>query len=286
MFPDLTRGDVERLLHTTIQIDNFVEHFIGLIEGRNFVMKEENATPFGIPTVQTELYQEKLASLKKNKLMNPNIYDLLMKLVAHGFHSFPFLHTQSEDNSIRVIDISKRELQDNLIKKFNNPPRFMRVCVDTVYDIVVQLKEPTDKSFELDAIRANVWQRFGLLHLQEKKEEMKVVEYSSTVGMSATQLWLRDIYLLDYHRYFVDKGFQVLQDFVGLTEDDILTYFPFLKIGDSRRLTKSVPFLNDDVIAAFEKKAKGEKTKGRKAKTQLKHDLRAEYAVLPLLPPI
>ena len=64
--------------------------------------------------------------------------------------------------------------------------------------------------------------------------------------------WLEKLYLFHYQSYFIEKGFQVVSDFIGLTDDDCCHYFPFLKIGDLRRLINEIKNLNDLKIQQLE----------------------------------
>jgi hypothetical protein len=60
------------------------------------------------------------------------------------------------------------------------------------------------------------------------------------------------------------QGFKELDDFAELTEQDCVDFFPFLKVGDRRRLQKAVPLLNESTVGAYEGR-KDKKKKGRKA---------------------
>lgn len=75
------------------------------------------------------------------------------------------------------------------------------------------------------------------------------------VARTALQLWLEDMALVEYERYFVGLGFKLLEDFQELSEDDCYRYFPFIKVGDMRRLAKRCDQLSDGIVRDYLKKA-------------------------------
>jgi len=82
---------------------------------------------------------------------------------------------------------------------------------------------------------------------RENREDGRIV-------FTALQYWLNDLQLLEYESFFLVNGFKLLEDFQELSQDDCYMYFPFLKIGDLRRLSKNILNLTDAMIEFYEKK--------------------------------
>jgi ankyrin repeat protein len=74
------------------------------------------------------------------------------------------------------------------------------------------------------------------------------------VARAALQLWLEDMALVEYERYFVGLGFKLLEDFQELSEEDCYRYFPFIKVGDMRRLAKRCDQLSDGIVRDYLKR--------------------------------
>lgn len=72
--------------------------------------------------------------------------------------------------------------------------------------------------------------------------------------LTPLQCWLFDLELLEYENFFIVNGFKILEDFQELSHDDCYMYFPFLKIGDLRRLSKNILNLNDQMVKFYKKK--------------------------------
>ncbi len=61
---------------------------------------------------------------------------------------------------------------------------------------------------------------------------------------------------MEYEEYFSNLGFRLLEDFEELNDQDCYRYFPFLKVGDSRRLAKHCEGVDEIMIKKYKKKAK------------------------------
>jgi hypothetical protein len=84
------------------------------------------------------------------------------------------------------------------------------------------------------------------------KNITNITNITYTKNQLIYKYWLEKLYLFHYQSYFIEKGFQVVSDFIGLTDDDCCHYFPFLKIGDLRRLINEIKYLNDLKIQQLE----------------------------------
>jgi hypothetical protein len=76
------------------------------------------------------------------------------------------------------------------------------------------------------------------------------------IMMTPLQIWLQELHLMDYEDYFYNLGFRLLEDFEELNDQDCYRYFPFLKVGDSRRLAKHCEVLDDVIMKKYKRKAK------------------------------
>jgi ankyrin repeat protein len=84
-------------------------------------------------------------------------------------------------------------------------------------------------------------------------------EENIPVSLTPLQCWLYDLQLLEYENFFVSNGFKILEDFQELSHDDCYLYFPFLKVGDLRRLSKNILNLNDRLVKHYVKKCSAQK---------------------------
>ena len=68
-------------------------------------------------------------------------------------------------------------------------------------------------------------------------------------------LWLADLCLSEYEAQFVSVGFKKIDDFDGLSPDEVAAFFT-LKVGDHRRLLKHIAQgVSPDLIAEYEDRA-------------------------------
>lgn len=176
---------------------------------------------------------------------------------GHEEKGFEQGHNEDEEEEERFKD----PLQGLWSPLVINPPRARRVAVDAIYDLAVFVMDMAQSTYATDAVRAHLWGHQGRLLLQRRKEEAirlhdaeQLALEEGHIGRAAQRLWLKEMHLLEYDKYFVGAGFKVLQDFQELNEQDCYTFFPFVKIGDMRRLTKSCMLLTDDLIAEYERK--------------------------------
>jgi hypothetical protein len=231
---------------------------------------------------------------------------------------------------------SRRRAPDLL----HNPPRYLRLAVDAVYEVSDFIKSRTEQGYPTDSVRAHLLAQAGRAMIAQQRAvaakqlrgsvasggsggdgvinaptsvfsptkvalpgsdrpagrannnnnlavgaaQSAVVTADSTVNLvsivnpaqRAYRRWLAELLLLDYEAYFQHQGFRRLLDFVGLTEQDCLEYFPFLKVrtncvrllcgfytsddrqckmsfkaGDLRRLARAAPLLTDESIAEY-----------------------------------
>jgi hypothetical protein len=103
-----------------------------------------------------------------------------------------------------------------------------------------------------DAIRAQLWGHHGRKLLERHDWAQKEQEQDRLPKFSAFQLWLKDLQLESYEESFLGVGFRVIDDFVGLNLLDCQVYFPFLLVGDIRRLCKHIQVLNPHTVADYQ----------------------------------
>jgi hypothetical protein len=103
---------------------------------------------------------------------------------------------------------------------------------------------------------------------------------------TALQLWLDELALTEYEKYFVGLGFRLLEDFQELNEEDCYRYFPFIKVGDMRRLAKRCDQLTDGIVRQFHLKANklAAKAKAKQQKQQEQLQLKAPTAATATTP--
>lgn len=88
---------------------------------------------------------------------------------------------------------------------------------------------------------------------------------------SAFQLWLEDLALSEYEKYFASIGFRLLEDFQELSEEDCYRYFPFVQLGDMRRLARHCAQLQDGVVTQYEKRARKLAKQQRQLQKEMQH---------------
>eukprot|EP00981_Chlorochromonas_danica_P013402 scaffold6314_cov273-Ochromonas_danica.AAC.15 len=178
-----------------------------------------------------------------------------------------------------------------------NPPRAFRQAIDHIFELSVKLLRYLEQRFPQDFIRATLWyyqylQELELIAQEENREKLQRIEevvnssngqlprttttetpllppaVTTTMGnnrtmsslemkITALTLWLFDLQLIEFEELFREEGFKNLEDFLGLSEDDIFRFFPFLPIGDRRRLVRQCEKLSSGLITLYERRAMG-----------------------------
>lgn len=124
--------------------------------------------------------------------------------------------------------------------------RYRRVAVDAMFAVAAIVRTGAESSFPLDAVRAHFW-----AHCADKQRQHLLDQRRARSDEGELLDWLRGTNLEEYAGLFNSVGFKVLDDFVGLNAEECLVYFPFLKIGDQRRLLKNIGLLSADAVQAF-----------------------------------
>ena len=175
------------------------------------------------------------------------------------------------------------------------PWRYRRVAIDGMYEVSALLMKRAEASFPADSIRAHLWAHNGrkaidrLIHAKKGNQggggiegEVKIgflppmgntavaVERESVsfsfkmhttktakqrLTVSPLSLFLMDLQLEEYAAQFANAGFKTVDDFAGLSLDDCKEYFPFLKPGDLRRLSKQSVQISSDLCDSYENRA-------------------------------
>jgi hypothetical protein len=208
-----------------------------------------------------------------------NILEMLRKLLKlTSIFSWEYLHERNQISSTTTTTTTTTTSSSCWSSLVLNPPRSRRVAVDCIYELSQWVIVQINQLYPQDSIRGHVWMIQGKQLIQEyvqvatttsngTTQHSLLPSTSTTVPLSATtlttanqeviafKLWLQDLQLTDYEDYFHAMGFRLLSDFEELGEDDCYRYFPFLKIGDARRLAKHCVNLNENVIYKYEDKA-------------------------------
>ena len=173
---------------------------------------------------------------------------------------------------IQIYDVTtpqRRHEMDNL------PFRFRRQSVDCIYEVAVVMKERAEASFPADAIRAHFWKHSAVKSIYRQsivsfhkstrnntegqalvpKETMTNTNRSGSDRLTGFDLWLQDLCLDEYRDTFFSIGFKKISDFSELSFDDCSEYFPFIKVGDMRRLSKSIEEITPDLCSAYDSRA-------------------------------
>lgn len=74
-------------------------------------------------------------------------------------------------------------------------------------------------------------------------------------AVTPLSLFLMDMQLEEYAAQFAIAGFKTVDDFAGLTLEDCKEYFPFLKPGDLRRLSKQSFTISSEICESYENRA-------------------------------
>lgn len=159
----------------------------------------------------------------------------------------------------------------------NLPFRFRRQSVDCIYEVAVVVKERAEASFPADSIRAHFWRHSAVKMLfrqslvnfhkstrKSNKDELQQLIIKETVSNTNRQtnekitgfdLWLQDLCLDEYRDTFFSIGFKKISDFCELSFDDCSEYFPFIKVGDMRRLSKNIEEITPELCTAYDNRA-------------------------------
>lgn len=142
------------------------------------------------------------------------------------------------------------------------PPRHRRVILDHMFEIAEDLKSRIECHYPVDSIRAQLWLHNGktLFAKNNFNSSRTPAEYSGITSAydhneSIFKMWLSDIKLSEYEGAFREAGFKIISDFEGLSSEDVLYYFPFIRLGDARRLSKHVHLINTAMIESYRQRA-------------------------------
>jgi hypothetical protein len=182
---------------------------------------------------------------------------------------------KTRDAIMQIYDVTtpqRRHEMDNL------PFRFRRQSVDSVYEVAVVMKERAEASYPADAIRAHFWKhsatksmfRQSLVNFHKSTRSATNVEGQALIAkenitktsnnmtyerLTGFDLWLQDLCLDEYRETFCSIGFKKISDFSELSFDDCSEYFPFIKVGDMRRLSKNIEEITPDLCEAYDNRA-------------------------------
>eukprot|EP01034_Spumella_vulgaris_P021270 gene21270-27293_t len=287
---NLTQSDFQRLIVFSQQCDVFMSHLFSLFEPEHYGWPDLSPQ-----TGEAFTVYDKIALLLSGGTIDTQVQSLLYKLntCCYSFNNDQYrqLHEYTEyveqtkwtKRHKRRSDYTETHTKDyNIFRKdrveqtdeegkegqegggleedmyvhqwelFTNPPRYLRVAVDVVFDLAQFVQSLSEKVYPLDAMRAHLWAQTGRQLIQTRLDK----EEDPARRLSALQLWLSEAQLADYEVYFANEGFRILSDFLGLSEQDCMDYFPFLKIGDLRRLVKHSHALSEDSVRRYEKQAR------------------------------
>ena len=175
-----------------------------------------------------------------------------------------------EDSLMKILDSSQPSIYGN---HASCPYRFRRIIIDEMYEVSVLLKTRAEASFPVDAIRSHIWAKEGrnkineILHSKAKTRSKLSDGISPSLDVQNLKvkdadmlscgvgLWLLDNELDEYFLNFLYAGFKLIDDFKGLSSEDCMEYFPFLKPGDRLRLAKLILQINNSLIDNYNRRA-------------------------------
>jgi len=187
------------------------------------------------------LLSDRLKILLNNRGLNEELASILRKL----------LEAASKD-----VIVSKSKAGKGLITVEGNhalvfPPRQRRVLIDGMYEAAAAFMKRAEEDFPLDSVRAHLWAHNGRKQFKRYKEK-----HEQETDMT---LWLRDLHLEGTIVAFKQLGFKQLSDFCDLSLADVQEYFPFLKLGDSIRMARSIKLFTPEYLQGYTMRAhKGE----------------------------
>jgi hypothetical protein len=187
---------------------------------------------------------------------------------------------------------SKKRLLTAPQELLTAPCRYRRVAVDAMFEVAQALKMRAESQYALDSIRAHLWAHNGRKQLRRLeagigRERPLPVSGTAPGGahskvnvFAGLELWLQELKLSEYVEKFRLVGFRLLEDFLGLTLEDIEEFFPFMQvefdencrclpcfmidfvllaqIGDMRRLARHCGKLTAHKIRGFEELARAQ----------------------------
>jgi hypothetical protein len=310
---NISRPDVHRLVRFTRHCEAYVLWVLQLYAPRDQGWPNEMTDLDG--RILTECVRYNVLYLQYYGLATPSIEEHLLNLVDLSFtavfidppsadaeashHKVGFAEPNrqgavSEDlQTVRGAGRSaqsRRRAPDLL----HNPPRYLRLAVDAVYEVSDFIKSRAEQGYPTDSVRAHLLAQAGRAMITQQRAvaakqlrggvpsggtggddvnnapssvfsttivalpgsdhtagrannnnnlavgaaQGAVTSADGTVNVvsivnpaqRASRRWLAELLLLDYEAYFQHQGFRRLPDFVGLTEQDCLEYFPFLKV--------------------------------------------------------
>ncbi len=175
-----------------------------------------------------------------------------------------------EDSLMKILDSSQQSIYNN---QESCPYRFRRIIIDEMYEVSALLKIRAEASFPVDAIRSHVWAKEGRNKINEILHSKTKIRSKLSDGISPSidvqnlkvkdadmlscgvGLWLLDNELDEYFLNFLYAGFKLIDDFKGLSSEDCMEYFPFLKPGDRLRLAKLILQINNSLIDNYSRRA-------------------------------
>jgi hypothetical protein len=177
-----------------------------------------------------------------------------------------------EESIMKLIDLGSPEREHDLLIF---PFRYRRIGIDSMYEISKELMNNAEISYPADSIRAHLWSHNGRREIERSELLFKqgdvgendpetpspndIVTVYNKPGENKTvitdfYLWLVDLKIESYSDDYINIGFKEIDDFLGMSFADIQHYFPFMKIGDVKRLAKHIPNLSSDLIGTYKQR--------------------------------
>ncbi len=175
-----------------------------------------------------------------------------------------------EDSLMKILEFSQPSVYNN---QSSCPYRYRRIIIDEMYEVSSLLKIRAEASFPVDSIRSHIWAKEGRNKINEILHSKTNLRSKLSDGISANidiqnikvkdadmlscgiGLWLLDNKLDEYFLNFLHSGFKLIDDFKGLSSEDCMEYFPFLKPGDRLRLAKLILQINNSLIDNYNLRA-------------------------------
>jgi hypothetical protein len=122
------------------------------------------------------------------------------------------------------------------------PCRYRRVAVDCMFEVTYMLKLRAEEQFPVDSIRAHLWAHNGRKQLARvmtgQGKDMPLPVSGTAVNgphsrlhpFGGMELWLQELQLSDYTEKLRLAGFRMLEDFLGLTIENVEEFFPFMQV--------------------------------------------------------
>jgi len=179
------------------------------------------------------LMSDRLKSLLHRGSLNEELASTLRKLLENAARDVVVARSKGGKGPISV--------EGNQALVF--PPRQRRVLIDSMYEVAAAFMKRAEEDFPLDSIRAHLWAHNGRKQFKRYQEK-----HEQETDMT---LWLRDMHLEGTIIAFKQLGFKELSDFCDLSLADVQEYFPFLRLGDSIRVARSIKLFTPELLQGY-----------------------------------